>query len=127
MTLYKEDKVGGMQMVVEGSKLVSWDLLMGRMGVENAWHVLKKPWSLLRFSRARCSMNGFCSIERIYISSELEEFGTNVEIIAGLAYSDNMSVKITLVRNWRPTRECNMRINRKLFEDEEVRRKIRSI
>ena len=31
MTLYKEDKVGGMQMVEHGSDLVSWDLLMGQI------------------------------------------------------------------------------------------------
>ena len=74
-------------------------------------------------------MNGFCMsrIHRIYISSELEKFRTNVEIIAGSPYSDHMLVKITLVRQRRPARECNLRINRNLFEDEEVRRKIRSI
>ena len=72
MTLYKEDKVGGMQMVVQGAELVAWDLLMGRMGVKDAWHVIKKPRSSLSFSRAGCSMNGFCMsrIDRIYISSE---------------------------------------------------------
>ena len=80
MTLYKEDKVGGMQMVVQGAELVAWDLLMGRMGVKDAWHVIKKPRSSLSFSRAGCSMNGFCMsrIDRIYISSELEKFGTDV-------------------------------------------------
>ena len=67
-------------MVVQGSELVSWDLLMGRMGVKDAWHVIKKPRSSLSFSRAGCSMNGFCMsrIDRIYISSELEKFGTDV-------------------------------------------------
>ena len=48
-------------------------------------------------------------------------------IIVGSAYSDHMPVKITLVRQRRPARECNLRISRKLFDDEEVRRKIRSI
>ena len=43
MTVYKEDKVRGMQMVVQELELVSWDPLMGRMGVKDAWHVLKKP------------------------------------------------------------------------------------
>ena len=43
MTLYKEDKVGGTPMLVQGAELVAWDLLMGRMGVKDAWHVLKKP------------------------------------------------------------------------------------
>ena len=51
MTLYKEDTVGGMQMLVQGSKLVAWDLLMGRMRVKDAWYALKKPQSLLSFSR----------------------------------------------------------------------------
>ena len=37
MTLYKEDKVGGgMQMVVQGSELVAWDLLMGQMRVKDS-------------------------------------------------------------------------------------------
>ena len=129
MTLYKEDKVGGMQMVVQGAELVAWDLLMGRMGVKDAWHVIKKPRSSLSFSRAGCSMNGFCMsrIDRIYISSELEKFGTDVEIIAGSAYSDHMPVKITLETERRPARDCNVRINKKLFEDAEVSRNIRSI
>ena len=110
MTLYKEDKVGGMQMVVEGSKLVSWDLLMGRMGMKVAWHVLKKPQSSPSFSRVACSMNGFCMsrIVKFYISSKMENFRTNVEIIAGSPYSDHMLVKITLVRQRRPARECNI-------------------
>ena len=99
MTLYVEDKVGGMHTVVQGSELVSWDLLMGRMGVKDAWYVLKKLRSSLCFSRAGCNMNGFCMsrIDRIYISLELEKYGNNVEIIAGSAYSDHMPVKIMLV------------------------------
>ena len=36
VTLYKEDKVGGMQMVVQGVELVAWDLLIGRVGVKDA-------------------------------------------------------------------------------------------
>ena len=74
-------------------------------------------------------MNGFCMsrIDRIYISAKLKKFGTNVEIIASSAYFDHMLVKLTLVRQRRPARECNLRISRKLFDDEEVRRKIRSI
>ena len=118
-----------MQMVVHGAELVAWDLLMGRMGVKDAWHVIKKPRSSLSFSRAGCSMNGFCMsrIDRIYISSELEKFGTDVEIIAGSAYSDHMPVKITLETERRPARDYNVRINKKLFKDAEVIRNIRSI
>ena len=61
---------------------------MGRLGVKDAWYVLKKPRSSLSFSRAGCSINGFCMsrIDRIYISSELEKYGNNVEIIAGSDY-----------------------------------------
>ena len=66
-------------------------------------------------------------IDNIYISSELEKYGNNVEIIVGLAYSDHMSVRITLVNQRRPKRNCNLRINCKPFEDAEVGRKIRSI
>ena len=66
-------------------------------------------------------------IDRIYISSELEKYGNNVEIIAGSAYSDHMPVQITLVNQRRPKRDRNLRINSKLFEDAEVGRKIRSI
>ena len=68
------------------------------MGVKFAWHVTKKSWGSRSFSKAGCNMNGFCMsrIEKIYISSELENFGTNVEIVAGSAYSDHMPVKITL-------------------------------
>ena len=64
-------------------------------------------------------MHGFCMsrIDRIYISPALEKFGTNVEIIAGSAYSDHMPVKITLETQRRPARDCNVRINKKLFED----------
>ena len=81
---------------------------MGQMGTKDAWHVLNKPWSSLSFSRAGCSINGICMscIDRIYISSKLEKFGINVEIIAGSAYSDHMLVKIMLVRQSRPSREC---------------------
>ena len=68
-----------------------------------------------------------CRIDRIYISPELEKFGTNVEIIAGSAYSDHMPVKITLETQRRPARDCNVRINKKLFEDAEVSRNIRRI
>ena len=102
---------------------------MGRMGVKDAWYVLKKPRSSLCFSRAGCNMNGFCMsrIDRIYISSELEKYGSNVEIIAGSAYFDHMSVTITLVNQRRKKRDCNLRISSKLFEDVEVGRKIRSI
>ena len=74
-------------------------------------------------------MNGFCMsrIDRIYISSELEKYGSNVEIIAGSAYSDHMPVTITLGNQRRKKRDCNLRISSKLFEDVEVGRKIRSI
>ena len=66
-------------------------------------------------------------IDRIYISSELEKYGNNVEIIAGSAYSDHMPVQITLVNQRWPNRDRNMRINSKLFEDAEVGSKIRCI
>ena len=129
MTMHAEDKVGGMHTAVQGSELVAWDLLMGRMGVKDAWYVLKKPRSSLRFSRAGCNINGYCMsrIDRIYISSELEKYGSNVEIIAGSAYSDHMPVSITLVTQRLNKRDCNLRISNKLFEDVEVRSKIRSI
>ena len=80
-------------------------------------------------SRAGCNMHGFCMsrINKIYISPALEKFGTNVEIIAGSAYSDHMPVKITLEMQRRPPRDCNVRINKKLFEDVEVSRNIRRI
>ena len=102
---------------------------MGRLGVKDAWYVLKKPRSSLSFSRVGCSINGFCMyrIHRRYISSELEKYGKNVEIIAGSAYSDHMPVQITLVNQRRPKRDRNQRINTKLFEDAKVGRKIRSI
>ena len=129
MTLHTEDNVGGMHKVVQGAKLVAWDLLMGRMGVKDAWYVLKNPRSSLCFSRAGCNMNGFCMsrIDRIYISSELEKYGSNVEIIVGSAYSDHIPVKITLVNKRGKKRDCNLRIISKIFEDAEVGRKIRSI
>ena len=129
MTLHTEEKVGGTHTVVQGLELVAWDLLMGRLGVKDVWYVLKKPRSSLSFSRAGCSINGFCMsrIDRIYISSELEKYGKNVEIIAGSAYSDHMPVQITLVNQRRPKRDRNLRINSKLFEDADVGRKIRSI
>ena len=94
ITLHTKDKVGGTHIVVQGSELVAWDLLMGRLGVKDVWYVLKKSRSSLSFSRAGCSINGFCMsrIDRIYISSELEKYGNNVEIIAGSAYSDHMPV-----------------------------------
>ena len=57
----------------------------------------------------------------------LEKCGTNVEIIAGSSYSDHMLVKITLVNQRRPTRDCNLRINRKRFKDAEVLTRIQSI
>ena len=74
-------------------------------------------------------MHGFCMscIDRTYISPELEKFGTNVEIITGSAYSNHMPVKITLETQRRPTRDCNARINKNLFQDAEVSRNIRSI
>ena len=61
ITLHTKDKVGGTHIVVQGSELVAWDLLMGRLGVKDAWYVLKKPRSSLSFSRVRCSINGFLS------------------------------------------------------------------
>ena len=66
--------------------------------MKDAWYVLKKPQSSLSFSRVG-GINGFCisRIDRIYISSELEKYGKNVEIIVGSAYSDQMPIKITLV------------------------------
>ena len=74
-------------------------------------------------------MNGFCMscIARIYISSELEKYGTNDEVIAGSDYSDHMPVKIMLVTQRRLARDCNPRINKKRFYDVEVNRKIRTI
>ena len=98
-----------MHKVVQGAELVAWNLLMGRMGVKDAWYVLKKPRNSLSFSRAGYNINGFCMsrIDRIYISSKLEKYGNNVEIIAGSAYSDHMSVKITLVNQRGVKRDCN--------------------
>ena len=118
-----------MHTVVQRSELVAWDLLMGRLEVKDAWYLLKKPRSSLSFSRAGCRINDICMscIDRIYISSELEKYGNNVEIIVRSAYSDHMPIKITLVNQRRPKRDCNLRINIKLFEDVEVGRKIRSI
>ena len=97
---FKDKQVKVKSVKINIRMLLAWDLLMGRMGVKDAWYVLKKPRSSLCFSRAGCNMfNGFCMscIDRIYISSELEKYGSNVEIIAGSTYSDHMPVTITLV------------------------------
>ena len=117
--------MGGKHTVVQRSELVAWNLLMGRMGVKMLGMTF--PQSSLCFSRASCSINGFCVslINKIYLSSELEKYGSNVEIITGSAYSDHMSVMITLVNQRRKKRDCNLRINSKCFEDVEVGRKIR--
>ena len=116
-------------MVVQGSELVAWDLLMGRMGVKDAWYVLKRPKSSLSFLRVGYNINGFCMslINRIYINSKLEKYGNDVEIVASSAYSDHMSIKITLVNQRRSARDYNLTISSKLFADADVGRKIRSI
>ena len=74
-----------MHKVVQGAELVAWDLLMGRMGVKDAWYALQKHRNSLILSRVGCNINGFCMsrIDRIYISAELEKYGSNVEIITG--------------------------------------------
>ena len=65
--------------------------------------------------------------DKRYISSELEKYGYNVEIVVGSTYSDHMLVKIMLVHQRRPARDYNLRINSKLFQDAKVGRDIRSI
>ena len=70
----------------------------GSNTVKDAWHVLKKPLSSLSFSREGCNMNGFCMsrIYKIYITTELEKYGTNVNhrrfsLLRSYAGQDNAS------------------------------------
>ena len=130
MTEHLGDRKGGTQRPISGAELDSWAFLIGKIGVKDTWgSSLRRSSHSLYFSRAAGNARGGClaRLDRIYISSSLEELGGSFAILAGLTFSDHQPVRLDLNPPNDSKGSLNVRIPAKIMKSEEVKAGLQSI
>ena len=124
------DRKRGTQRPIHGAELDSWAFLIGKIGVKDTWgSSLRRCSHSLHFSRAAVNVRGgsLARLDRIYISSSLEELGGSFAILAGLTFSDHQLMRLDLNPPNGTHGSLNMKIPTKIMKSEEVKAGLQSI
>ena len=130
MTEHLGDRKGGTQRPLHGAELDSWAFLIGKIGVKDTWgSSLRRCSHSLHFSRAAVNARGgsLARLDRIYISSSLEELGGSFAILAGLTFSDHQPMRLDLNPPRGSKGSLNVKIPTKIMKSAKVKAGLQSI